>query len=68
MWAGTLSRVWLVCSHPLGSLAYWDSDSPFVMQGGCSTGSLLRTDIPSANVAVARAALQNQKQYDGKPD
>jgi len=38
------------------------------MQDGCSTDSLLRTDIPSASVAVARAVLQNQKQYGGKPD
>ena len=68
MSAGMPSRVWRVCSRPRGSLAYWDSGSRFAMQGGCSTGSLPRTDIPSASVAVARAALQNQKQCDGKPD
>jgi hypothetical protein len=68
MSAGMLSRVWRVYSRPLGSSACWDSGSPFVMQGDCFTGSLPPTDIPSANVAVALAALPNQKQYDGKPD
>jgi hypothetical protein len=38
------------------------------MQDGYSTDSLLPTDIPSASVAVARAALQDQNKYDGKPD
>jgi hypothetical protein len=66
--AGTLSRLLLVCSPPLGSLAHWDSGSLFEMQDGYSTDSLLPTDIPSASVAVARAALQDQNKYDGKPD
>jgi excisionase family DNA binding protein len=68
MSAGMLSRLWRVYSRPLGSSAHWDTGSPFAMQGDCFTGSLPRSDIPSANVAAALAALPNRKQYDGKPD
>src|SRR6266496_1911975 len=65
MWAGMPSRVWRVYSPPLGSLAHWDSGSRFAMQGVGSTDSLPRTDIPSASAGAARAALPNQKRFDG---
>src|ERR1700739_3356676 len=65
--AGMPSRLSLGCSRRHTWLAYWDSDSPFEAWGGCSTGSLLKTDTPSASVVVALAGLRKQRQYDAKP-
>ena len=53
--AGMLSLAWLVCSRLPGSSVHWDSGSLSEVQDGSPTGSLPRTDIRSANVAVVRA-------------
>jgi predicted DCC family thiol-disulfide oxidoreductase YuxK len=44
----------------IGAAGRW---FPFRNVVDCSMGSLLRTDIPSANVGAARATLPNQKRF-----
>ena len=58
MSAGMPSHVWHGCSRQRGSSAYWESGSPFAILGGCYTGSLRRTDTPSASAVGVLAALQ----------